>query len=351
MSGYFFLIITFLFYLSMTLFKPAAGHNDIISGLLLFIFYGVGLVSSLIVTIKVVQQGGFNWISAHTGIRNIITGAGWIIMIIATLISQDIDSALQPSELKPLFQWLAKSKCSIWLPWLMLVPYFFLLNSDLHSNLVPKLNKIILITGFALSLIMVLIFLISGLKKKEPSDISKLPYDRAIQIMNNKLDPDIWKFASRNMDERVRKYALNKIKENKNWEKDMIQELEGNNRYFGVYAFLDGNATDHPELFIEPIKNNIADFAYKIGKTIRSGYFDNKNDDEDFLRFSLDVERLCRILDEHFSDSKAEFRPNMIEVQKSLETEPLDQYIEIRNTYRAAVKNWLKNTNQGLLVK
>ena len=118
----------------------------------------------------------------------------------------------------------------------------------------------------------------------------------------------------------------------------MIQELNGNNRYSGVYVYLDGNTLEHPEQFIEPIKNNISEIAIQIGLIIQKP--DNK--EEEFLRNSYDVERLCRVLEEHFKDSSAVFYPNMIALQKSLEKEPISHYAEICNKYRIAVKNWLE---------
>ncbi|MFM9951121.1 MAG: hypothetical protein ACKV1O_24515 [Saprospiraceae bacterium] len=344
MTGYIFLVLTFLFYVCLIFLKPTAGHNDIISGLLLFVFYGIGFISSLMLTIKVVQHGGFDWVSAQSGIRNIIVGIGWIGMTMATLICLDIEAAAQPSELQHFFQWLAKSKSLIWMPLLMLVPYFILLNSNLKASISPNVYKIPLTIGFAISALMVLWLLFLGIKKKDPFDESKLTYERAIEIIDNSLsaDPNIWHFAARKMDERVRNHALKKIRENKNLEKDMISELNGNNRYYGVYAYLDGNKVEHPEQFIEPIKNNIAEFAFEIGSTIQPPEFGQNNRDEDFFRNSIDVERLCRVLEEHFKDSSTVFRPNMIEVQKALEKEPLNRYVEIRNKYRIAVKNWLE---------
>ena len=56
MSGYFFFLLTLFFYLSMALFKPRSGQNEIISGLLLFVFYGVGLLRILIVSCLFIFQ-------------------------------------------------------------------------------------------------------------------------------------------------------------------------------------------------------------------------------------------------------------------------------------------------------
>lgn len=56
MSGFFFFLLTLFFYLGLALFKPTSGQNDIISGLFLFVFYGVGLISSLIVSCLFIFQ-------------------------------------------------------------------------------------------------------------------------------------------------------------------------------------------------------------------------------------------------------------------------------------------------------
>ena len=91
MTGYIFFVLTILFYICLIFYRPSAGQNDIISGFLVFAFYGIGFISSVILTIKVVQQGGFDWVSAQSATRNIIVGIGWISMTMATLICLDLE--------------------------------------------------------------------------------------------------------------------------------------------------------------------------------------------------------------------------------------------------------------------
>lgn len=166
MTGYIFLGLTVIFYIILIFFKPNAGQNDIVTGCLLLAFYGLGFVSSAMLTIKVVQHGGFDWVSDQSTTRHVIVGAGWICVTMATLICLDLEATSEPLELRQIFQWLAKSKSLLWLPLLILVPYFFLLNTDLRASAPPNMYKIPLIVGFATSALMVLVLLFLGIKKK-----------------------------------------------------------------------------------------------------------------------------------------------------------------------------------------
>ncbi len=339
MSVYIFFILTILFYVCLIFFPPTAAQNDIVTGFLVFAFYGIGFLSSAALTILLVKRGGLDWVSPSESTRNIIVGIGWISMTVATLLSIDLASSTEPQSLRYLFQLLARSKSVLWLPLLMILPYFFLLNANIRASVPEALYKIPLIAGFAISIFMVLGLVFTGLKKKEPVDKSKISVERNIEKINNSTREQVWDFTSRNMDEKVRKYALEITKQDINWEQNMISQLTGNNRYSGVYAYLDGNSPDHPELFIDPIKNNIGEIAIQISLTIQG----KNSRDESFLSHHLNVDRLCRVLNDHFKDSSIVFKPNMLEVQKALDTAPLDRYSDIRDKYRLAVEQWLSS--------
>jgi len=167
MAGHFYFLLTLLFYLSLMFFKPSSGHNDILSGFFVFGFYGIGFISSLMLTIKLVQIGGFDWVSNQSGIRNSIVNLGWICMTMATLICLDIKDTLHPGELNPFSQWLAINKGFIWMPLLMLVPCLFLLNTHLSAGISPYVYKMPLIIGFGMSVLIVLVIMFRGLKKIE----------------------------------------------------------------------------------------------------------------------------------------------------------------------------------------
>ena len=62
--------------------------------------------------------------------------------------------------------------------------------------------------------------------------------------------------------------------------------------------------------------------------------------ENDFLEL-LNVDGLCIILDTHFKEYKDDFVSNMLKIQTELEKEPKPDFMEIRNQYRVAVKNWL----------
>jgi hypothetical protein len=348
MSGYILLVLTLLFYISLVLYTvPTSNLYHPLIAFLVLAYYGIGFISSLLLTINVGRHGGFDWISDQSNIRHVVVGIGWMCMTMATLICLDIKEAAQPSELRAFFQWLGKSKSLIWLPQLMLVPYFFLLSTELRASVSPNVYKTPLMVGFAISAFMVLVLLFLGLKKKEIELAdAKLSYEQAIAkidvIGQSGYYWRFWDFTAPEMDERVRQYALKKIKEDKDWEMQMKGCLDDYSKFWGVYTYLDGNNLEHPEQFVEPIHKSISAFVYHISTTIQKP--DNSSvieRDEEYFR-EFNIERLCRVLEKHFKDSSAVFRPNMLKLQQALETEPLDRFANTRNKYRLAVKNWLE---------
>ncbi|HRJ15636.1 MAG TPA: hypothetical protein PLI34_11640, partial [Saprospiraceae bacterium] len=65
--------------------------------------------------------------------------------------------------------------------------------------------------------------------------------------------------------------------------------------------------------------------------------------------FPVDIEKICRVLDQQFNESRHVFRPNMLKIQEVLEKHPIkransdhQKYMEKLETYRQAVKNWLE---------
>jgi len=219
---------------------------------------------------------------------------------------------------------------------LMLVPYALLLNPAWRGNLSPLVFRIPLAAGCSAGLAIYLASqLVARTATSEPADKSRLDYERSVDIINRYETSQLWGFTRRGVDERVRALALAKIKANPAWEAEMQQALDGNTGFLDVYAYLDGNAFDHPERFVGPVARNISQFAYLIRDAIAT-----PRREAEYFR-TLDAERLCRVLDEHFRDSGAAFRPGMLELQTALETPPLDRFADIRESYRRALARWL----------
>jgi hypothetical protein len=139
MFGYIILGITFLFYIglvSITISEPrTSGEAGMGYGLALMAL-GIGFtICGLILTINVANKDGFDWVLSAGASRNVLVGIGWLSVAVATFACAVFK--WEWHEGFPQFlRWLAKGQGVIWLPLLMLVPYFFLLNRVSHRAFV-----------------------------------------------------------------------------------------------------------------------------------------------------------------------------------------------------------------------
>ncbi|MBK7408102.1 MAG: hypothetical protein IPJ40_08580 [Saprospirales bacterium] len=238
----------------------------------------------------------------------------------------------------------------IWLPLLMLVPYAILLNPEWRDTLTPNLYKIPLVFAWVLGLLLVMapkiVVTMDRLSSiKEKRDNPQSPSNNSMEIIDYEQSiEDLLYFLDREKDEPLRIELLAKIKAHKNWEAELERILRQKNPYvnYRVYAFLDYNKIEHPERFTEPINNNIPILTSRIQETI--------NDPNNYDLEYLNIDVFCRVLDAQFKDSSAVFRPNILKLHEALETPPVERnakidtkqaFVEMRNKYRLAVKNWL----------
>ena len=126
--GYFFFFITFLFYaglVSLTLKKPITSGEYAMGYGLALAFLGLGFtISSLILTLNIAGKGGFHWVLDAGAKRNLLIGFGWLSIAIATFFSTAFKWDWLEGEFPQFLRWLSLHHAAIWLPLLMLIPYF-----------------------------------------------------------------------------------------------------------------------------------------------------------------------------------------------------------------------------------
>lgn len=111
--------------------------------------------------------------------------------------------------------------------------------------------------------------------------------------------------------------------------------------FYWVYVFLDDNKVDHPDRFVEPVNNTIPPLTAEVQQVLKKSFLYTG----DLVYLNIDV--VCHVLDEQFKDSSIVFRPNMLKLQEALDAPLLEKpdtdpdFIELRNKYRFAIKNWL----------
>lgn len=151
MFGYFIFGLKILVYIVIGLFvlQPTPTGSDqnygwASSALVLITAYGI---CSLLLTIIITANSGFNWISGNTIIRNVLVAFLWLGMVAGVIyctLKPEYHKIYQLTGFARLFSHVI-SYGAIWLPLLMLIPYYFLLKAEWQSTITPNLVKMILV--------------------------------------------------------------------------------------------------------------------------------------------------------------------------------------------------------------
>ena len=211
---------------------------------------------------------------------------------------------------------------AIWLPILMLIPYYFLLK-DWQCSTTPNLVKMILVIASALGFLKLTTPKLI-LKSYKKFDEKELAFNKAMDNINSySAVMSLLYYTCKSYDEPIRNAALTKIKACKRLEEDLIDILEKDRTAYDVFNFLDDNKVDHPE----EMRESITDPYSSI----------------------YDIDVLLRVLEGQFKDSTSKFKPHILKLQEILET-PLAKnrvYADTEKSNqtlfknREEVKNWL----------
>ncbi len=344
MIGNILLVLTALFLIGLlsSTASPSPGGDAGVGRAYAIFFCAIGFVLlSGLLTWNLAWNNCFDWVQLPGIQRHALVFIGWIAFITAILLCVGLIMGGYGDGTPQFIRWLSQAKAGYWLPLLMLVPAFMLLNFKREAGFAPDFVKIPMIMGFLLSVLMGLGYLFGLVRSAMQLRADKIEYkknepvrqreeDLALIADQTPTDPitKILDLTGRFQDKDVREAAVAKIKLHSGWEAELIPLLSNWVWDTKVFAFIDGNSLEHPEQFVEPINRNLLRFANEL---------------KDRLRDDIDVELLCRVLDERFKDSSALFRPNMLQLQKALEVEPRSYKRESFDKYRIAVKNWLNS--------
>jgi hypothetical protein len=353
MLGYLFYGLTIIITIAFAVFnasKPSlSGENAMGYGLGLA-FWGLAFtISSFVLTIIVGRKHGFDWVSDQSGSRILFVSIAWLCTAIAVFACAAFKWEWHAGEFPNYLHWLAKINGQVWIPVLILVPYFFLLDADRRSAISPLMYKVPLILNSIVCFIMSISILWGFLQAKKTneeaqieqhnSDVQRLHDEHMAQIVNHKQEDGILNiivFTGRYHAGDIRAAAVAKIQESPSWENDIIDLLGNEDFHTETYAFIDGNSVDHPEKFLTPINNSILRLADKIKGLITDS---NNLQDWHFDHFSID--RLLRAIDEQFIDKGMDFRPSILKLQAALRTTPPERFKGIKFNVSKVVDDWL----------
>lgn len=320
----------------------------------LFIFkFALGIcftICGLILTLSVGGKGGFDWVSHQSGTRNLLVGIGWLCMAAATFACTVFKWEWHQNEFPQFLRWLALSNGHIWIPLLMFIPYFFLLNAETRASVSPNVYKIPLIIGFVLTGIMGAGWLFGWLRasSKQQTETIKQMNERDIKIHDDHLKQiaeqkptdaivNIIALTGRFHDEDIKTAAVAKIKEKPDWEDKLVALLDNKHYYAETYTFLDGNKVDNPEKFLEPLNRSILHVADEIHKLIHDAH-----DLQEWHLEPFNIKRLLRAIDEQFLNKGMDFRPAVLKLQEAMNTTPPERFKNVRFSETPVVNEWLK---------
>ena len=345
-------ILTAIIYIALAIFvlQPiqATGERLVGWGYIVLALIAAYIVSSLLLTISMTSEGAFNWVADVASRRNILVAVCWCGLVagvvICTIAKTEFPNGYKSSGFSCLLTYPFYFGAA-WLPLLMLVPYVILLHPEWHHTVSPALYKIPLITGCTIGFLLLI----------APNLLSKMhslkKYDAGLDIKNSlgRIENEspltgLFMFTDKEENEQVRTAALNKIKEHQNLEVELILILEQENPWFfnWVYSYLANYKMEHPERFIQPVNNSIP----RLTTTLQYEALGNPWKGEGTYHL-LNAEPLFNLLDKEFSDSNAVFKPNILKLQQTMNTQPAKRdgdkarFDEALNKYRLAVKNWL----------
>lgn len=347
MFGNIILGLTFVSYLLLVFanLSPVRGTGDQNAGAVVYFFIFVAFaVLSLILTVIIAYQGGFNWISNSRLLRNAGIGVLWsgIIMgiFLCTLNKMEVRFGDQLQGYTRFF-FLFIYNAGIWLPILMLLSYISILNPQWRFAISPNLFKILLLIACASGIITTI-----AQRKIRKVIAAKTP-DYEVNIILNKInnssDLSLALYYIGNDDNRLHNASINKIINQKKYEDEFQDAFESNylSDIIGIYKYWDLYKVEHPERFASLINNNLPFIISEVKEDIENPY----------KGVPLDVENLCRVLNKHFKNYNTLFRSNMLKLQEVLELTPpirarredTQAFDETLNIYRLAVKNWLES--------
>ena len=333
------------------------GERLVGAGLMAFALIIAYVVFSLFLTIAIASRGGFNWISTSASSRNIVTGMLWFGMVAGVVFCSMLTTEYHTDQSTGIFRLISLPVYfgGLWLPLLMLVPYAILLNSGWRDSLSPMLYKLPLwvgcITGILILMTPKIVMSLGITIPQKQVDNNQIEADIKSTIESQSSISDLLEYTQ-NDDERFRKAAWEKIKSDPNWEGELIKLLEhddeyGHHYFRFVYIFLDDNKVEHPDRFIAPVNTSIATITAEVQRVLNKSFLYSP----DLSVLNIDI--MCRVLDEQFKDSSSVFRPNMLKLQEALDKPPLEKpdsdndFTALRNNYRMAVKNWLGEHEMG----
>lgn len=344
MFSKFLLIITSLAYmalLAINMYKPKGTGDQMVGwGYIVMLVLSAYAICSLVLTINVVYNGKFDWISESSLSKYFIVGLCWLLFTvgIAVMTSINVDWGDSRSS-----NWLGLVMVHygvIWFPLLMLAPYFILINLEYSDLANPNIVKMPLLIGSIIGA--AFLFLSKNQLSNvfiDSESLQTLQYGKDLKDIETSTNAKwLLYYLDEDKDPKLQQAATAKLKSLENLDSsliDFMKNCESSWDYTYVYVYMEKNKLENPAIFIQP-------FIYTLNRVASElNYLLQSNTDEKLKLEKLNVARICQILETQFKPYKNEFHPYILKIQEVLNKDPHPQFLEIRNKYKEAIDSWL----------
>lgn len=293
-------------------------------------------------------KGSFMWLELP--FKNMWIFLSWVAFAISVVSLAFFRAEWHDGEFPAFLKSFSKIMGDIILPAMIIVPALLSLHTITRMGTIPWHMKWMFMPGIGISFLIAITTLVSYMRlsarenarvlESEQQWEQKQQNEHLLSIQRHRPeDPlvNILSLTGRFHDAEVRNAAVAKVKERPDWEQELISLLNETDWQSYVYTFIDGNTVDHPDLFTEPIKKSLLRTAEQIKKEIPQS---NNLQDWQFEHLSLD--RCLRAIDEQFSATGADFRPEVNAVYKALQTPKPERFKGVEFTTTRIVGDWLK---------
>ncbi len=268
----------------MHLSKMRAPGGDAVVGFAWSIILNcVALVACLALFASVFAwQQPFPWLNGLSLPQPLLILFGFVVVSIVTVAGAMFCIEWHRGDFPEYLRWFARARITVWLPLLLVFPALWLMHRNDPSVTELTIVKYSQLIALSIALLFCVGLIYGYLRATQARTAAMLEERRkdALRHHQEHLDRiakqtpedsivNILCFTGRYHDPEVRNAAIAKVKSHANWEDEMIKILNESSFSSEVYSFIDGNLVDHPERFIEPIKQSLRNHADEIKRRIK----------------------------------------------------------------------------------
>lgn len=342
--GNIFLVISLFFYcffLYSVYGEESKQSHDGGYGILVLWFSLIFTGLMLVVMIAVTAKGGFDWVAINPVSRNLIVFVGFLCsMVVMSL------SAMFRNEGGPVpfpMNYLV-NHAAIWIPVVLFMSSFILLNEGFKTSIPASLYTIPLKIVFGISVLACAGLLVAWMISSQKAAANRIATIQDDQVRYHEgyladiaaYDTTqgmltILAFTGKYHDADVREAALSKIKSHPDWQQELIKILDA---YYAseVFILLEASPVDDKSLFAEPIQQGILQMAKRFRDDMRNIH--TLHEDE----FDGDTRRILATVDQ-FEGLGVDYVPAVQALRDAL-NEPRTQKIRLNSA--ETLDRWLK---------